>query len=143
MAGINLTPNLPVIISHAVVFGAAIAVVNRLILKPYSQLREKRDSLTTGSQEDAKIMFEQIDRKSAEIRIKRQQVAEHISVLRATSRKSATEEANFLIDSAKLKAAQEVAEAKKLIAQNISDEISKISKVADKISFEIFEAALK
>lgn len=142
MASINLIPNIPVIVGQGVVFGTAIYVVNKLILKPYSKLREHRDSLTTGSQSQAKSMFQEIETKSLEIKEKRTKALDDAVAIRTSHKDKASKEANSILEASKEKASNEITKLKEEITANFKDEAAKISSVANKISSEIFEAAI-
>lgn len=142
MAAINLIPNIEVIVGQGVVFGATIYVVNKLIVKPYSELRAKRDSLTTGSQDDAKAMFKEVESKALEIKEKRAQALKSASDVRAQAKEKATASANEIIAEAKQKAGKEVEASKSAIRSNLKEELSKVNQIANNISSEIFRAAV-
>ena len=104
MAAINLIPSIPVIVGQGLVFGTAIYVVNKLIVKPYSELRAVRDSLTTGSQDEAKSMFQEIEQKASEIKLKKDEAIAEAVAMRTKSKDEASAQANSIIGAAKDKA---------------------------------------
>ena len=143
MAAINLIPNVSVIVGQGLVFGAAIYVVNSLIVKPYRELREKRDSLTTGSQSEAKSMLKEIDDKTAEIKESRSKALSEASAVRNEAREKASSSANGIITEAKSKAEAEMAKVRDEFSGNLSAELGKVPTVVNQISGEIFDAAVK
>ena len=143
MAAINLIPSIPVIFGQGLVFGTAIYVVNKLIVKPYSELRAVRDSLTTGSQDEAKSMFQEIEQKASEIKSKKEEAIADAVVMRTKSKDEASAEASSIIGSAKDKAHNNIEKIRSEISEGLAGELSKVSSVVKEISDEIFEIAIK
>ncbi len=143
MAAINLVPSIPVIIGQGLVFGTAIYVVNKLIVKPYSELRVVRDSLTTGSQSEAKSMFKQIDDKATEIKTKRNAALDEAVAIRTSSKDAASKEAEAIIAEARAKADSQMDSIRAEISEGLTAELNKVSSVVKGISDEIFELAVK
>jgi F0F1-type ATP synthase membrane subunit b/b' len=143
MAAINLVPSIPVIVGQGLVFGTAIYVVNKLIVKPYSDLRAMRDSLTTGSQSEAKSMFKEIDDKAMEIKTKRNNALDEAVVIRTGSKESASKDAEAIIAEARAKADSQMDSIRAEISEGLTAELNKVSSVVKGISDEIFELAVK
>lgn len=143
MAGsIELIPKIPVILAQGAVFGASIYVVNKLIVKPYSLLREKREELTSGSEEQAKAMQVELSTKLEAIRTSKEKAFSDASDFRKSRRIEAINEAEKIISEAKDKASMKIGNLKVEIAENLSQELAKAPKTAEVLSDELYKAAL-
>ena len=82
MAGINLTPNIAVMVGQGLVFGAAIVVVNKYIMKPYAKLRKLRDNLTSGSKSHSDQLLSEVDLKLNELKRMNAEIEKEVNIYR-------------------------------------------------------------
>lgn len=142
MADINLVPDPQVIIGQGLAFGAAVYVVNKLILKPYLELRDRRALHTSGAKESSARMLEDIASKSLEIKETKSKIFGQINAQRAKYKEEATLQANEVIASARLAAENELKGFKKEIEQQLATERANVVTASKKICSEIFDSAL-
>lgn len=143
MAGINLTPQLDVIIGQSIVFGAAYVVTKNLMLKPYLKLRAAREEQTIGSKQSAEEMFKEIEKMKHHIKEKTDGVYQGLSELRKSLKGDALEQSQNIISSAKQKAEAELNEYSEKLTSEFRAEELKVGEIARSLSEELYNIAVE
>lgn len=142
MAGLNLNPNPIVIATQAGVFLASLHFIRTLMVKPYLEVKAKRDHLTLGSQSEAEGIVES---NKEGIRTLEKKLSDALSEARLEAsemRKKAFAECDAIIESAEEKARNYVAAAKEELDKEVAIELEKVPALVNQLSETIYKKTL-
>ena len=137
--GINLTPNLPVILGQGLLFSLAYGVVRSWIVGPYHLLREARSSLTSGVMDDVSDVSAQILARKNQMEEVRLGMYEEIRKLREQTKESALGQARSTIEEAHRQAEADLAQRSTEIEQNLQEQVPELVGLAQGLSESIYK----
>lgn len=138
MAGINLVPNPGVLGTLLAVFAVNYFIIKKLIVDTFLKLKEKRESMTSGSEDQAKSLLEENQRIESQIESKTRDALEEARMASQKIIQDATDRQNEIIKSAQ-SASQETLKGIRIRIQNeLINERSKIPVVSEKVAGQIY-----
>ena len=143
MAGINLTPNVMVIIGQGFLYALAFGIVHRLIIKPYSKLRNRREEMIHGGTQDLSQIYAQIASRKKLMEESSQEVLSEVQSIRETSKEEALAAAKQEVKAAQEQADVQVAESCKKIAAHVAEQQSAFDSCAKELAHSLFERVSK
>ena len=96
MAGINLTPDIPVVVGQGTLFLVAYLIVKRWIMVPYSKLCTRRQSVTVGVHHGVDDVYAKIDERSRLMDDMTKETLMKVQKIRQAAKENATREARLL-----------------------------------------------
>jgi len=143
MASLNLVPNAGLLAAQAGIFLANMVVIKKLMIDPYLKLKDKRQALTTGGQEEAEKILKDCELKGADLEAKITRAREDAKVLRQNSKADADTRQNQTLEAARKEAAEIVEKLRKELSENLRAEKEKIPQVVQKLSEDVYFASLR
>ncbi len=125
-AEVNLIPNIGVMTTMMVVFALNLYIVKKFMLTPYLKLRDRRDSLTSGSQEQVKSIRENLTQMQQKIDASIRDAITAAKASAESQRLQAVQQGDQVIHAAKLEAAAGLKQTREKIAQRIIEQRSKL-----------------
>ncbi len=110
--GLNLSPNIPLLVGNLVLFALLIWPVNRLLISPLVGILQEREARTTGSTDEADTLLADAARERGQLEARRLEARRQASDRRAailTEGKAAEQQ---VVDAARADAAASVAEVR-------------------------------
>lgn len=138
MSQLNLVPDPIVLAAHAGVFVATIAIVKKLYVEPYLKLRDRRESLTTGSQQDSKNILQRCEEISSQINVRLKEASVEVNKIREESRRVATLKREDIVKKAEAEMKTALAQLEKSVKEELMTERTKIQNVVLELSKEVF-----
>lgn len=89
MSGLNLIPNPPVMLLQAAIFVSQVVVVNKLFVKPFRELKRKREAGTVGAEQKSEKLSEEQEKLSIEIKKKMEELKGQLQSFREKERADA------------------------------------------------------
>jgi len=142
MASLNLIPNPAVMAAQAGIFLTSMFVIKKLMLDPYLTVRAKRESLTTGSQADAKQALAESDRIATDLALRIRTTAESAKSEKEVVRQAALVKRQAIVENAEKEASKTVADAASRIAKDLADERAKVPAIVKSITDQIYSVVL-
>ena len=142
MAGLNLNPNPIVIATQAGVFLASLHFIRTLMVKPYLEVKAKRDQLTVGSQSDAEAIVKSNKEGLSELEKKLSNAVSEARLEATEMRKKAFAECDAIIENAEKKARDYVAAAKTELDKEVAVELEKVPALVNQLSEVIYKKTL-
>ena len=142
MATLNLIPNPMVLGAQIGVFYLNFIAVKKLFVKPYLSVRDRRQALTFGSQDEANKALASCDRISKDIESRYITSAIEAKEDREQLREQAQIARQTLLGRAEKDAKSEVANVEKQIREELAVEKAKIPGVIESLSDEVYKLAM-
>tara|TARA_B100001094_G_C18162750_1_gene790313 strand:+ start:935 stop:1366 length:432 start_codon:yes stop_codon:yes gene_type:complete len=142
MAGLNLTPNPYVIATQAGIFLTSLHFVRALFVKPYLEMKEKRDQATVGDQDSISLITDSNKAKSAEIEKMFRSAIDEMHVATLESRNAGTKERDLLVKAAEERAQSYLFEENEKLKNELSEELKKVPALVAKLSDAVFDKTL-
>jgi len=138
---LNLSPDLPVLGIQAGLFLANFFVVKKLMLDPYLALRAKREGMTSGSQDEAKVLLSKAKDMDLQVGERLKSSHKEASQTREKIKSDAMTLRASKLASAELAAKKEQETIHAAIVANLEEERAKKEKSVDEISKELVRMA--
>ncbi len=142
MASLNLVPNPPVLAVQAVVFLMGLAVVKKLFVEPFLELRDKREKLTVGSKDEAVKLLAEADRVSLDITAKLNTAITEAKQAREKTRDAAIDKRTAALSAAEGESKKFLAEVESQIRQDLAQEKAKVPAIVKSLTDEVYKLAL-
>ncbi|MCY4443739.1 MAG: hypothetical protein OXC44_02930 [Proteobacteria bacterium] len=142
MAGINLTPQVPVILGQAFVFALAYMLVKRLIMEPYAALRKRRESVTQDVVYDVTGIYSTIEERRLQMKEDREATLAVMQQQREEARQAAYEEAKQIVTKSQQEADDQVASHASKVAELLSQEKPAGVRLAQSLAGDIWQQVL-
>ena len=142
MATLNLIPNPMVLGVQIGLFYVNFLAVKTLFVKPYLSVRDRRQALTFGSQDEATKALARCDRISKDIESRYINSATEAKADREQLREQAQIARQTLLSAAEKDAKAEIANVEKQIREDLASEKEKIPGVIKTLSDEVYKLAL-
>ena len=138
MASLNLKPTLWILAIQAVIFLLTLFSIKKLILKPFLELKVKRDNMTVAKRFKADKMFKDCEEMRARFEAKMDEVCGFAKEEHTKKRKIAMTEYYEVIHKAENEAKAAVSSLTKEIEAGISAERAKIPSIVKSMTDEIY-----
>ncbi len=112
------------------------------MLEPYLKVRARRDSLTSGSQADAKNALQESERIATEISTRIKSSAEKAKQEKEVLRQTALTKRQAIVEAAEKEAGKTIAEQASRIAKELADERAKVPAVVKSVTDQIYAVVL-
>jgi F0F1-type ATP synthase membrane subunit b/b' len=142
MAELNLIPNPTLLAVQTGVFLANVWIVNALILKPYQKLKESRENLTTGKQDESKAVRAEIAVRLDDIKKQTSDAFEKARKMLAQAREQASNQQAEIVSSAHLAVQTELDQFRIALKSNLDQERAKAPQVVQGLAQEVFQKLL-
>lgn len=142
MASLNLIPNPPVLAVQAVVFLTGLAIVKKLFVEPYMELRDKREKLTVGSKDVASTLLKQADEISLQITAKLNATLEEAKKSREKTRDAALTKRQAALGAAEAESKKLIQDVENQIKQDLAQEKAKVLLIVKNLTEEVYKLAL-
>lgn len=139
MSSLNLNPNGLVIAAQTGIFFANYLVIKKLILKPYLEVRERRNSATTASLSLSDSLRSKNEAAQQEIQSKLTQAFDDIQKFRADIRSRANQERDGVLGGAETDAKGTISSAQENIRRVIKEEREKLPRIVDQVAALVFK----
>ncbi len=142
MAELNLIPNPTLLAVQTGIFLANVWIVNTLILKPYQKLKESREHLTTGKQDESKAVRAEIAVRLDDIKKQTSAAFEKARKMLGQAREQASSQQAEIVSKAHLAAQAELDQFRSALRSNLDQERAKAPQVVHGLAQEVFQKLL-
>lgn len=139
MSSLNLNPNGLVIAAQTGIFLANYLVIKKLILKPYLEVRERRNNATTASLSLSESLRSKNESVQIEIQAKLSQAFDDIQKFRAEIRSRANKERDGILSGAESHAKNTIISAQEDIRLVIKEEKEKLPLIIQEVASLVFK----
>ena len=133
---LNLVPELPVFIGHSILFLANIAVVHKLFVKPYLELKNKRLAVTSGSESQAMMLINTARASALEVDVRLAAAFSETAAFRAEKRANAQLQKSKIVELAESELESEMETFKRELKEEIALKRSELSSIIDKLTHD-------
>lgn len=137
MSGLNLIPNPAIVLAEAGVFFANLIIAKRLIVNPYLKLKDARNSLTFGAENQAQTYTHEKQKAKVELEEARKTVRKELEAIRESVRKEAIQKREDILAKAHDNARQEISSASNELRTALAREQAKLEKESSQLAQEI------
>lgn len=121
-----MIPDPKVIVAQGAIFLTSVYVVKKLFVDPYLHLVQRRESLTTGSQNYAESLRKELAEKSKKIDLELKNAYQEASNLKAKAKKAAVEQTESQVSKVSSEVKDFIDGYRKEVASELSTEMSKV-----------------
>lgn len=139
MAALNLDPNPLIIAAQMGIFIGAVVVVKKLMVDPYLKVKDKRDSLTVGSTDDAKTLVAENEQLSANIQGQLQDAFQYAKQVKETALESAEGKSREILAAAKTNIEADSAKLEQQLKKDLAEETSKAKQFVDTLAAQVYQ----
>jgi F0F1-type ATP synthase membrane subunit b/b' len=142
MATLNLIPNPMVLGAQVGVFLANFVAVKKLFVEPYLSVRDRRQALTVGSQDEAAKALAKSEELTSQIERQLVAAASEAKAEREKIRDKALAKRSSLLAVAEADAKEKVAAVEREIQGEVKAETAKIPAVVQTLTDEVYRLAM-
>lgn len=142
MAELNLIPNPTLLVVQSTVFLANVWIVNSFILKPYQKLKESRDKLTTGRQDESKAVRVEIANRLDAMKQQTSAAFEQARQMLSSAREQAAKRQAEILSAAHTEAEATLNQFRVALKSNLDQERAKAPQVVNELAGEVFKKLL-
>lgn len=142
MAGINLTPNVGLIIGQGVLFSLGYLVVRNLMVVPYLRLKARRREITAGQSDDVSEIKNQIQERRQQMDENTRKTLSEVRELREASKAKAVLDARTIASKAQEKSDKDVQECVHKLQGQFQQQKQDVEKMADELSHQCLKKLL-
>jgi F0F1-type ATP synthase membrane subunit b/b' len=142
MAELNLIPNPTLLVVQSTVFLANVWIVNSFILKPYQKLKESREKLTTGRQDESKAVRVEIASRLDAMKQQTSAAFEQARQMLSSAREQAAARQAEILSVAHTEAEATLNQFRSALKSNLDQERAKAPQVVNELAGEVFKKLL-
>jgi F0F1-type ATP synthase membrane subunit b/b' len=142
MAELNLIPNPTLLVVQSTVFLANVWIVNSFILKPYQKLKESREKLTTGRQDESKAVRVEIASRLDAMKQQTSAAFEQARQMLSSAREQAAARQAEILSAAHTEAEATLNQFRSALKSNLDQERAKAPQVVNELAGEVFKKLL-
>ena len=142
MAELNLIPNPTLLVVQSTVFLANVWIVNSFILKPYQKLKESREKLTTGRQDESKAVRVEIANRLDAMKQQTSAAFEQARQMLSSAREQAAKRQAEILSAAHTEAEATLNQFRIALKSNLDQERAKAPQVVNELAGEVFKKLL-
>ena len=142
-AGINLSPDIPVILGQGFLFGLAYLIVKQWIMGPYYKLTARRHAVITGGDYDLKGVYLKIAERKKHIENATQDVYSRVQQLRAAKLNESLTQAKLAVAEAQESSDRELKAYVTELTQSLDKEMGNLEKIAEPLAGSLYQQWLK
>ena len=138
----NIYPNLTLVLLQLIPFLLTLFALNAIIFKPMLKYLEDRENASSGAEEKAKELHNEIEARVAELQEKIQNAQQQASIKRSNAREKLVKNYNDVVHQSRKEADQEVKQAALEIATEQAAARQEIKAQAKEIATQIASQTL-
>jgi len=142
MASFELFPDPAVLVVETGIFLVNVAIIKKLMLDPYLQLKDKREAATIGSKEGASAVLNKCESIASTISATLTAAAEETVVIKDAIITDAASQRDALLKTAEGEAKATIDAIQTAIQKQLSEERSKIDSVVSQLTEEVYSLAV-
>jgi F0F1-type ATP synthase membrane subunit b/b' len=139
MSSLNLTPNPIVMAIQTGFFLVNFYVIRKFFLQPYLRVADKRQTLTTGNQEEAQILAQKNQEAMATVSEKLGAAREEATKIRAQLTEEADRKKDAILSRADQEAKQIIESVQQEIQKELTEEEAKIPAIVADLTEDVYQ----